>query len=550
VIANFDMNNIALRNTIYIAFLVAVVGALYGQFLWNPIVFDDIYFFLLDNAGTQPVSNYQWEWLQLRSLPYATLAWTKAWFGLSLINFRVGNLILHAGVCVALYGFLGTLFSATEATNDTGANPAVKTDRLSPNTTAFVAALLFAVHPVATYATGYLVQRTILLATLFCLLAMWAWVLGSFKRRSYWLWLCVPLYYLAVFSKEHAIMLVVVLPLLTVVLHADWRQRLQQQAAVLACLALIALFVLLAKKGILGSVYEINAGEMLGSTDGALSYPLSVLTQLGLFFKYAFLWLLPRPGWMSIDMREPFATMTSPFYWFGALAFLGWGITGFWLIFKRGHMLLFGFSMLFPWLMFMTEFTTVRIQEIFVLYRSYLWAGGALCAMPLVLERLSARTSIAISIVCASLLFLFSMERLVTMSHPMLLWEDAKKLLAGRNELPGAARIYYNLGTEYINVDRPDKAIPELKQAIAVSPDFSEAHGNLGVAYFKLGEWTVAATSFGEAIDIEVKNSKVPGVKHLLGRAQSYEKSGEILMSQNDYREICRLYKRSCDKVH
>jgi tetratricopeptide (TPR) repeat protein len=253
---------------------------------------------------------------------------------------------------------------------------------------------------------------------------------------------------------------------------------------------------------------------------------------------------------MSIDMREPFATLASPLYWLGAAAFLAWGAAGFWLVFKRGNKALLGFALLFPWLMFMTELTTVRIQEIFVLYRSYLWAVGALCAAPLLLARLPARLTIAVALACASVLFLFSMGRLLTMSHPVLLWEDARQVLAGRTELPGASRIYYNLGTEYIGIARPDKAIAEFKQAIASSPDFAEAHGNLGAAYLQQGEWKNAATAFGEAIDIERKNGKEPGLKHLLGRAQSYEKAAEISKSQSDYRDTCRLYKRSCDKVH
>jgi tetratricopeptide (TPR) repeat protein len=206
--------------------------------------------------------------------------------------------------------------------------------------------------------------------------------------------------------------------------------------------------------------------------------------------------------------------------------------------------------MLFPWLMFMTELSTVRIQEIFVLYRSYLWAVGAFCALPLVWGRVPARTAVAVSVVGACLLFLLSMGRLASMSHPVLLWEDAKQVLAGRNDLPGAARIYYNLGTEYLRVDRPEQAVAELKQSIASSPEFAEAHGNLGATYFKQGAWVLAAQAFDRAIGIEEKAGKPPGIKHLLGRAQSRENAGEIPESQKDFRDSCRLYQQGCDKVH
>jgi len=36
----------------------------------------------------------------------------------------------------------------------------------------------------------------------------------------------------------------------------------------------------------------------------------------------------------------------------------------------------------------------------------------------------------------------------------------------------------------------------ELEKAVTIDPGFSEAHGNLGVHYFKLGRWNRPPTSF------------------------------------------------------
>ena len=305
----------------YVLLLLNAVAAIYGQFLWNPILFDDLSFFMVDNAGNQPVSNYHFSLFELRSLPYATLAWTKAWFGLDLINFRLGNLLLHAAAVLALFGFLAKLFAAVYGERDAAV--------LSPRLAAFFAALLFALHPVATYAAGYLVQRTIVMATLFGLLSMLCYVHGSTRQKTLWLWLSVPFYYLAVFSKEHAIMLPFALLALTMLLHADWRAKLRQRWGVFAALAAIGLFVLLISRGILGSVYEIHAQEMLDEIDGKLSYPQSAITQSWLFFKYAWLWLFPDPVWMSVDMREPFArSLLSP-YLLAAAGFIAWGAVAF-----------------------------------------------------------------------------------------------------------------------------------------------------------------------------------------------------------------------------
>jgi tetratricopeptide (TPR) repeat protein len=522
---------------------------LYGSFQWNPIVFDDLPFFVTDSGSDQPVSTMHFEWLQLRSLPYATLAWTKSAFGLELIYFRLGNLALHAAVCCALYAFLRALYTAQYSNIEITQNPSVGSSRLSPSIMALVGALLFALHPVATYAVGYLVQRTTLFATLFCLLALWAWVHGCVTRQLRWQWLSVPLYYLAVFSKEHAIMLLAALPLLTVVLHADWRVRLRQQAAILLAMLIIAAIAVLARKGILGSAYEPNASEMLALTDAKLAYPLSILTQTAMFFKYGLLWLFPRLGGMSIDLHEAFASLQSPIYWITAIAYLGWGAAGAWLVSKRGDLVLLGFALLFPWLMFMTEFSTVRIQEIFVLYRSYLWVVGALCALPLVLGRLNKRTAIAVCAVCAAMLFLFSMERLATMSHPILLWEDAKKVLAGRNELPGASRIYFNLGSAYNRAEMPAKGIPELLQAAELAPGYAATFSKLGTAYAMQSEWVKAVQSFSRAMDINDIAGKPQRVGDLLERASAYENMGEFERSQLDYRESCRMAKQGCDKL-
>lgn len=529
------------RTVIPALLLVLATIALYGQFLWNPIIFDDLYPFMADNEGNQPVSNFRFSLLEVRSLPYATLAWTKAWFGLEMFHFRVENLLLHAAVALVLFYFLSALFTAV--CGDHGESG------LSPRLAAFFAALLFALHPVATYAAGYLIQRTIVMATLFGLLAMWCYVHGSVRQKPLWLWMSAPFYYLAAFSKEHAIMLPAALLALTLLLHDDWRARLKQRVGIFAALAGIAMFVLLAKKGLLGSVYEINAAEMLRWADSELSYPLSVITQSWLFFKYALLWIFPNPAWMSIDMREPFArSLLSP-YLIALGGFVAWGMAGFWLLLKRGRAGLMGFALLFPWVMFFTEFASVRIQEVFVLYRSYLWAVGACCLLPVVFFKIDARKASFILTAIALTMFTISMERLMTFSHPVLLWDDAEKLVRGHDDLPGAYRIYYNRGTELIKMGRPDEGIADLKQSIALSRDSAEAHGNLGVAYLNKKDWRNSILSFSKSIEISNKAGKPPNPRFIYGLALAFEGIGDMQRAQANFKASCRMAKRGCDKL-
>ena len=514
--------------------------ALYGQFLWNPIIFDDVPFFRVNPDGAQQVSSYHFSFFELRSLPYATLAWSKNWFGLEIFHFRVENLLLHLGVVLTLYFFLTSLFVAVETQSK---------NRFNSRHGAFLAALLFALHPVATYATGYLVQRTIIMASLFGLLAMLSWMRGSTRGKASWLWVSVVSYYLAVFSKEHVIMLPTVLLALTVLQHEDWRTKLRESWYIFAAMLCIAAFVVLQKERVLGSVYEESAAPMMIHIDGELAYPLSILTQSWLFFKYAALWILPNPAWMSIDIREPFAQSILSLYLLALAGYLTWGAAALWLLLKRGLPGIAGFGLLFPWLMFFTEFSAVRIQEEFVLYRSYLWAIGAFCLLPIIIAKCRRRVSFFGLIAIALAFFMISMERLTTFSHPILLWDDAEKLVRNHLDLPGVSRIYYNRGTELSKIGKYDVAIADFKQALAITPGYADVWGNLAGTYLNKGDLPNALAAFENAIGILKQIGFPPNAQFIYGHALTLERLGEIDKARADYRLTCQLANKGCERL-
>jgi len=518
------------RNLLFILLLCIAVSILYGSFLWNPLVFDDI-----------PERDGSFSPFSLRSLPYATLEWGMALFDREVVFFRIESLGLHAAVAVALYFFLKALFERLA--------PARSASSLSYASLAFFAALLFALHPVGVYAAGYLVQRTIVMATLFSLLAMLAWIQGMGRPSTRWLWASVFFYYLAVLSKEHAIMLPAALLALTVLMHADWLELLKKRWRVLLALLAISIWVVMAKKGLLGTVYEIYAPDMLVETDASLNHPLSVLTQSWLFFKYALLWLFPNPNWMSVDMREPFATSLWSGYLAAFCAFLAWGALAVWLLFKRGRLGLLGFALLFPWLMFLPEFSTVRIQEAFVLYRSYLWAVGACAVLPLLLDRLDKNMAGIVLGAIALAMMPISMDRLASFAHPLILWDDAAKLVQAKPDLPGVYRIYYNRGSERLKVDDYDGAIEDFKLSLTLQPDWVFSHNNLGVAYGKKWEWALSVDAFSEAISIAQRKQMGFNPAPYLGRAISYTQMGQTDLARKDYELTCRLAKKGCDKL-
>lgn len=520
--------------------LFAAVGALYGGFLSSPVVFDDLYMF---DGHTLSYYGHSLFSFTLRWFPYASFGWTWNLFGENLVWFRLGNLLLHAATAVALFLFLRSLFKAVLPHEE---------GRLSHTGFAFLGALLFALHPVAVFAAGYLVERSIVMATLFGLLTLYAYLRGLLSNKQGWFIASAFLYFLAVYSKEHAVMIPAVALALTFLLYSPSRELFGRIALPFFLFALIGISIVLKIKGVIGSPYEPFAMDMLKGVsdsaekiDVAYAYPLSIETQSLLFFKYLGLWLLPNPAWMSVDMREPFAA--SLFDWRYVLAvagFLAYGAVAFWLLIQRGKKGLLGFAMLFPWLLFATEFSTVRIQESFVLYRSYLWMVGLFAILPVLFSRVPARKAAIWLLLTGAFYVPLSLDRLHTFSNPLFLWDDAVRLVEDRQNLPGVARIYHNRGIAFFHVNLKEKALEDYNTALRLKADDSYTYNDRGALHFDQGRYQEAMRDFDKAISLN------PDVGHFFwARGKVFEAQGDLPTAEINYRKGCELGEvRACDK--
>src|SRR3989338_8461059 len=188
--------------------LFAAVALVYLPFLGNPFVFDDLNFF----SGTAPeIYAHAPFQFNLRWLPYASLGWTAAVFSDAVPHFfHLGNMLLHVANVILLFYLLRLLLGTVLADHE---NPRVLVWG------AWLGALVFALHPVAVYAVGYVIQRSILMATLFALLMQLAYCRGLLTGRKRWLALAVGAYFLAGFSKEHSVLLPAVLAAMTILLR-------------------------------------------------------------------------------------------------------------------------------------------------------------------------------------------------------------------------------------------------------------------------------------------------------------------------------------------
>jgi len=193
------------------------------------------------------------------------------------------------------------------------------------------------------YGEAYLVQRSILLATLFSLLSAVLFVRGLARGSHADAISAALMYSVAVLSKEHSVLLPAAVVLAVALVGVERRFALRQAAIYLAACAPAAIFVTLLAKGVIGEAYEPDFGRVAAQTEGAgydigdFPWALSTVTQAGLFFKYVALWLWPDTGAMSIDLRPDFVDVRSPgWILLKACAFAGWGALGLLLLRRRG----------------------------------------------------------------------------------------------------------------------------------------------------------------------------------------------------------------------
>jgi len=490
--------------------LLLLVAGLYASNSGAPLVFDDQTFF-----GSNYVSAFGAAFRPdiARYWPYATFVLQSLWLDQMPEQMRPLNYLLHAACTVALQHLLARFLllarsNVGEELSGSGRRP--PTDGYEEGVAWFVAAV-FALHPVAVYAVAYLVQRSMLLATLASLLMWHTFLTGLQRGSSRWLWGSVICFYFAVFSKEHAVA-APILPVALVLLFwhpktiAAARRGLQipqmpqislsSLLAILLAWLAIALAAILPSARLLGTDYEplllhfpmgADWHEHLWGLERV--HWMSILSQCHLFFKYLSVWLWPDPAALSIDMREPFLTdLTAASSWSNLLLWLAFGGGALALILAGRH-----------------------------------WRR----AMP--------------SLVGVGLLALLAHQRLQIFSSDLAVWQDAVRLIEqrrghGGGTLPGDERAYFNRGIAYMQHKEDRAAEADFVEAIRLNPGYEDFHLNLGVVQFRQHQDAAALSSLARALALR------PGfTAALMQRATVLEHLGRIPEALADFQRACVL---------
>ncbi|MEP7068171.1 MAG: tetratricopeptide repeat protein [Usitatibacter sp.] len=476
-------SNFSRSELIWLPVVVVALLLVYLPGLDNSLVFDDGY--LTDPRFTDYRSVPEF---RARMLSYGSFVALQSIVGEGWWKQRLANLAIHLATVIALWGMYREILRSIAAPGGNGLSASAPPVEYHRSAALGIAIGFFALNPVAVYSVAYLIQRSILMATFFVVLGLWSFARALGRKQPWLHLLSLASYALAVMSKEHAIMAPLAAVPLYILIARPAAKRIAALSAAGALLVGLAGFFLWRRYGqIIGKPFDEYSYVYLAqlkAIDAGVeknAFGLSIINQAWLFFQYGLRWMLPSSEWLSINLRPPFpvAWMTFPQV-LGVAGYLGVVAGGFYLLLRyRDWRALLGISLLFPALLFVTEFATVWVQDPFVLYRSYLWAIGIPGLVFFVVHGPAPRILLAIGIAGACLLTWQSLDRVFSMATPIAVWSDAIAKLTKDPRSVGRWFPYLNRGVAYVDRDEFEPALRDF--------EFSAALGDMGVGTFNQG---------------------------------------------------------------
>lgn len=474
--------------------MFALVIVAWGASISGPFHFDD-YLTLVDPLITSPTGWLTvWQPVQSRPLSQFTF-WLSYWTAGGYIwPFHLFNLVLHAACVWLLYRGLRLRLD----------------ERAS-----FLAAALFAIHPMVAEPVNYVFARSSQLSTFFCIVSLYFWLEGG-KRR----WAAVGAFAVALLAKEESVAFPI---FLAAVGWRTWRKDWKPLAAMLALALAFGLRVLLLTKIVTAS----------GGGFASKVTPVAYFTAQG-FVILRYLRLLVVPWGFTADAQiDPVLPWLC---WAAVLAivFLALrygGEAGLWFV--GGLILLAPSSSIFP------------ADDLSADRRMYLPLIAIAPAAAMLASRWNRRVVGAIAMVLIAL----SIARTYVWNSEERLWREAVErapdkvrpriqlarslppaeavaLLESAGErFPDDPDVPTEEGRILIAAGRPADALRSFGRALAIAPGSAQCRNNRGVALAALGQTSAAKLDFERALDADPcfeearRNLAKLGVDHAAAKA-------------------------------
>jgi len=484
-----------------IACLAVYIPAIRGGFVWD----DDDYVtqnpLLVAPDGLYKIWFSKEQTSQYFPLVYTTFRLEHKLWGFNPLGYHITNIILHIINSLLLWRLL----------------------RLLDVPGAWLAAAIFALHPVQVESAAWITERKNVLMTMFFFLSLLAWVRFMEKPAIYLYFLSLVFYILALFSKTTACTLPAALVLILWMKNILIDKRRWQQITPYVVLGLaMGIFVVWREHYILGTSrlkLELNPVERLLLAARALWFYIGKLIwPTKLTFSY--------PKW-DISWTQPVQ-----YLWLIAWVVVGWCMWHWRERLGRGVIagIVFFVATLSPMLGFISLYT-FRYTYVADHYQ-YVASIGLIAIVAALGYRAAAKIRL-LPIVAAIILAgygVLSRQQCYTYRNLETLWRDTL------TKNPNSWIAYYNLGIALKEQGRLDEAISQYRQALQIKPDLIEAYNNLAMVFTAQNKFTEAVDVCQQAMHIKPDD---PDIHYNLGIALGkYDRLDE---AADHFRQALRL---------
>jgi tetratricopeptide (TPR) repeat protein len=505
---------------IVVVTLLVYIPAMQGGFFW------DDHSFLLRSQLIHAPDGLRRFWLTTEAQDYFPLTSTMLWaewrlWGASAAGYHVVNALLHAAAAVLVWRVLRRL-------NVPGA---------------WLAGILYAVHPVAAASAAWITEGKNTLPMALCLLSVLAYLTfeeradqppGSAGQAMGWYALSVALFLLALLAKTSVVMLPAVL-----LLCAWWRHGRIAMKDLLRTVPFFALSLGLGLATIWFQKHNV-IGALPVRPEGIGSRLAAAGWMVGF---YLFKLLLPA-GLCVIYPR--WEVNGASFLAFAPLAILVAGLALLWLRRRSwGRAPLFALAYFLIMLLPILGFVDMAFMRFSLVADHFQYAAmiGVVAFAAALLGRAAASAGWRgwagklAAAGCVAVLACLTWRRAALYGDEERLWKDN----LAKSPAPIAARLAWrHLGDTYVRASRYEEALDGFNHSIALEPDPAEAYYDRAAVYAALGRYESAIGDYGKVIALNPNSAAAYN-----NRGNAYAASHRLREAIRDFEAAMAIEPRS-----
>lgn len=510
-------------------FIASITLAVYYPVLSYDFVWDDLYY-LPKNPHIEKLSwqNIQWMFTTLYMSNWHPLTWLSfaadyAWQGgLHPWGFHLTNVILHNLNSISFF-FLSILLLNI---NCYGLQAAV----LCPRNqyifiAAFIAALLFGIHPQHIESVAWISERKDVLCLFFLILTIFSYIFYTQKSTLKWYWFLAALLFfiLALMSKPMAVTLPAILllldiyplrrtsllqPLNTLDITISWGQIIKEKIPFFALTAFAIFLTLQAQAGAIISIKRFDMPyRIINAIHSIFVYISKFLLPIALSPLYTF------PDYLA-KRQDLFrlSILIAGFFLISVLSIY------FWIKKKKYYLLiiwLFYLVTLFPMIGIIQVGGQASADRYAYLptLPFYILAG---CGIAYLFHYMSnyrfaiiAKVSLILSVaIICLILFNLNRAQLHIWKHDFIFWHYAIKFD------PANSLAQHNLAAHYFNFQDYEKALERAKLAVLYGLPWQQEQGFLGEIFIRLDRLDEALSTYQNSLRVDSSNVRKDCVRY------------------------------------